>query len=89
MGVQCFYQSLGGSYEKEITEEQAVVLSNVISNLKKGEIVCITYYYQFGYVEKTGAVTQIDIVNRKLRIVKTYIPFDDIYQIIPIIEEQI
>lgn len=67
--------------KREITEEQAIILSNAILSLKKGDVVCAVYYEGFGYVEKVGAITEIDVVNRKIRIIKTYISFDDLWEI--------
>lgn len=74
-------QELVAEKKREITEEQAIILSNALLSLKKGDVVRVLYYQQFGYIEKIGAVSEIDIVNRRIRVVKTYISFDDLWEI--------
>ncbi len=77
-------QELTAEPRREIAEELAESLSKTILGLKKGDVVCVTYYHQFGYITKTGILSEIDIVGRRIRVIKTYISFDDIWDISPV-----
>lgn len=63
---------------KELTEEQAEYLSRQINAVKKGDIITVKYYKEGQYIEFTGMVSNIDCVFRRLTLIKTVIPFDDI-----------
>ena len=65
----------------ELTEEQAQNLSNVVSNIKKGDVVSINYFKSNGYTNIIGAVTYIDLAIKKISIIKTEIDFKDIISI--------
>lgn len=67
------------SPKKELTEEQTEELSRTVETLKKGDVIKVVYYETDGYVEKTGAVSGIDAVSGNISVVKTKIPFSDIY----------
>ncbi|MDY6368096.1 MAG: YolD-like family protein [Clostridia bacterium] len=67
--------------KKELTDEQAEHLSVMVSELKKGDVIKVVYYDTDGYVEKTGAVSGINIPLSTLNVVKTQIPFSEIYSI--------
>ena len=69
------------SVKKELTEEQAEELSHTVVGLKKGDVIKIVYYASDGYVEKTGAVSLIDFAMGIIRVVKTVIPFSDVYRV--------
>ena len=69
------------SIKKEITEERANFLNEIIFKLKKGDIVKITYYEKDGYIIKEGAVTGIDLVFKNIEIVKQKVDFNDIYEL--------
>ena len=62
----------------ELTEEEALALSRTVTQIKRGDLVRLTYYDWDHYRNITGIVTQIDSTFRRLRVVKTIIPFDDI-----------
>lgn len=66
---------------KELTEEQAEYLSRQINAIKKGDIVTVRYYKDGEYIDFTGMVSNIDCVFRRLTLVKTVIPFDDLLDI--------
>ena len=63
---------------KELTEEQAEYLSRQINAVKKGDIITVKYYKEGQYIDFTGMISNIDCVFRRLTIIKTVIPFDDI-----------
>ena len=80
--------------KKELSEDEAKVLSEKIALLKKGMMIKITYYKVFTeednfsieknkgrYITLEGMVADIDDIFRILTIVKTKIPFDDILDI--------
>ncbi|MDO4436992.1 MAG: YolD-like family protein [Coriobacteriaceae bacterium] len=65
----------------ELTEEEAVELSRIMSQLKRGDLIRVTYYDWDSYRTVTGVVARIDTAYRRLQVVKTVIPFDDILSI--------
>ncbi len=67
--------------KREITEEQATELSKIVSKIKKGDIVEVTFYKKDGYVVKEGAVSNIDCTLYTITVVKEHISFSDIWDI--------
>ena len=80
--------------KKELSEDEAAVLSDKIASIEKGKIIKITYYKEFdrgegyipegafgAYVTAEGMVSEINTVTRTVTVVKTVIPFDDILDI--------
>lgn len=65
----------------ELTEEEALALSREMAQIKRGDLVQVTYYDWDAYRTVTGIVARIDTVFRRLQIVQTVIPFDDIRSI--------
>lgn len=68
----------------ELTEEEALELSQRIRSLRKGQVVRVIFYKDGAYVTEKGALSGIDETFRTLRIVKRTIAFDDIQRIEPI-----
>jgi len=68
---------------KEMTDEDALRLSQIIAGLKKGSVVRIIYYDTDAYVTTEGAIGEIVEPLRYLTVVKTRISFDDILNIEP------
>jgi len=66
---------------KELSEEQAEYLSRQIMAVKKGDIITVKYYFDGAYIDFTGKVSSIDYTFRKITIIKTIIPFDDLFDI--------
>lgn len=66
---------------RELSEEQANELSKIVSKIKKGDIVKITYYKEDGYIVKEGAVSSIDCTLRSITVVKEHISFNDIWDV--------
>ncbi|WP_234346131.1 YolD-like family protein [Collinsella provencensis] len=65
----------------ELTEEEALALSRTITQVKRGDMIRVTYYDWDAYRTASGMVARIDTTLRRLQIVKTVIPFDDIRSI--------
>lgn len=65
----------------EISEEKVNEISEVLSVVKKKDIVSVVYYDKNSYKELTGLVSNIDEVDKIIRVIKTQINFDDIYSI--------
>lgn len=63
---------------RELTEEDALRLSAQVTTLHKGDMVKITYYDKDAYLVAEGVVTQVDLLSRVVRVVKTPIEFGDI-----------
>lgn len=66
---------------RELSDDEAQLLSDKLSRVKKGVVITVTYYYEDCYKKLTGIVSDVDPVCRNLTIVKTKIPFDDITDI--------
>ena len=69
------------SEKRELSEYKAEILSNKLLRVKKGMVIKAVYYQGDGYVKTEGMVSNIDFTMRVLTIVKTKIPFDDIYDV--------
>ncbi|MBQ9806596.1 MAG: hypothetical protein IJW49_08850 [Clostridia bacterium] len=67
--------------KRELSEYDAERLSKKMRMVQKGDMVCVTYYDRDAYVKLEGIVSDLDIPLRQLRVIKTVIPFDDIWDI--------
>lgn len=65
----------------EIAEDKAQELSEKMKLVQKGMMTKVVYYSNGEYVSAEGMVSKIDLVSRKLTIVKTEIDLDDIWDI--------
>lgn len=65
----------------ELTDEEALALSRAITQIKRGDIVRVTYYDWDHYRTLTGVVARLDPIYRWIQVIKTIIPFDDILSI--------
>ena len=70
----------------ELTEEESLELSAVVQRVRKRQVARVRYYDRDAYTELTGCVSHIDLAARKLWVVKTRIPLDDIVRL-EILEE--
>ena len=66
---------------KELSEDEAEAISNTLNKLRVGTAVKIRYYDVDAYTNIEGVVTELNPPYRRLKVVKTAIPFDDIYTI--------
>lgn len=67
--------------KKEFSEDEAEALSSTLNKLKVGTTVKIRYYDIDAYTNIEGVLTEFNPPYRRLKVVKTAIPFDDIYSI--------
>lgn len=67
--------------KRELSDYDAERLSKKMSMVKHGDMVCVTYYDRDAYVKLEGIVSDIDLTLRKLRVIKTVISFDDVWDI--------
>lgn len=65
----------------EIAEDKAEELSEKMKLVERGMMIRVVYYSNGEYVSMEGIVTKIDLVFRKLTVVKTEIDLDDIWDI--------
>ena len=67
--------------KKELTDDDAVYLSNVLNSLKKGMMVEVIYFENDEYIKVIGMVSRIDLVNRYIFVVKKQLLLDNIWNI--------
>lgn len=65
----------------ELTDEEALALSQTVYRVRRGQMVRVVYYDEDAYVTLTGCVSRIDLVERELMVVKTKIALDDIREL--------
>ena len=65
----------------ELTEEEALALSQVVAGLRKGDVVQVSYYDTDAYVTCEGAVTEVVPELGYLRIIRKEIAFESIRSI--------
>ncbi len=65
----------------EIAEDKAAELTEKVKNINTGMMIKVIYYSENEYVSIEGIVTKIDLISRKLFVVKTEISLDDIWDI--------
>ena len=64
-------KKIKGDYEIDI-------LNFKLAQLKKGMMVSVKHYVNDGYITTDGIITEVDNTFKRLRIVQTYISYDDI-----------
>ena len=62
----------------ELTDEEALALSQVMLRVRRGQMARVVYYDEDAYATLTGCVARVDIAERELIVVKTKIPLDSI-----------
>lgn len=67
--------------KKELTDEQIDELNNVVTTLKKGDIVKIVYYDKNGYRTIEGVLSFLDLTMKVLSVIKEKIAFSEILKI--------
>ena len=66
---------------RELSEEEAERLSRRLSSLERGMVIRVVYYDRDAYVTWEGALTEVDVVFRFLRVIKTRISFEDLLEV--------
>jgi len=67
--------------KKSLSDDSYNFLDKIIKNIKKDDTVSIEYYYNQDYIETTGKVKKIDVINKCIYILNSKINFDDIINI--------
>lgn len=67
------------SDRKILSDEDSDNIGQVLGEIKKNDVVKITFYETDGYVTLTGIVAKIDYDMKRLTVVKRVIDFKDIY----------
>lgn len=65
----------------ELSEDEIESINSVMTEIKKGVLVKITYFDFDGYITEEGLVSEVDFVFKHLKIIKKKIDFTDIYKI--------
>lgn len=69
----------------EFFEDAAEELDRKLRGVRSGDMVEVVYYVKTArggtYLRRTGMVSKVDLVDRTLTVVKTSIPFADLYDI--------
>ena len=66
---------------KELSEDEAEMLSDKLNKVQKGMLITLTYYKEDCYEILTGLVSNIDSIYRTITIVKTKIAIDDVVDV--------
>lgn len=69
------------SEKKDFSSDFLDILNEKLNNLQKGMNIKVTYYYDLNYIETSGIVKKVDVVNQVLILLNTKINFDDIMDI--------
>ncbi len=62
----------------DLSEEQKEEINLKLSQVRKKDVITVEFFKNIEYVQLTGIVEQVDDINRKLVVVNTNIPFEDI-----------
>lgn len=62
----------------EPTEEEALALSQVVMQVRRGDLIRVTFYQEDGYITRAGTVVAVEPAFRRLRMDELTIFFDDI-----------
>ncbi len=65
----------------ELTEEEAEALSRTIVQVRRGDLVRVTFYRQGRYRTRAGIVEEVDEARRRLRFGGQTVVFDDIWRL--------
>lgn len=64
-----------------LTDEETLELSQCVADLKKGDMVKVTFYDKDAYVTRQGVISEVVEPLRFLRVVRERIDFDDILRV--------
>ena len=66
----------------ELTEEEAGELSRAMVQLRRGDLVRVTFYDRDHYATRAGVVAEVQTAFRRLVLGDMVIPFDDIARLV-------
>ena len=77
------FAALTGYYDlvRERSEEDAERISSELAGTRPRELVRVTYYADGAYVTREGMVARMNLAARELTVVRTRIPFDDVWRV--------
>ncbi len=70
-----------------LSEEAILELSKTLQSLQRGDMVRLKYYRVNGYVSLEGLISEVDPIQKQLRIVRTEIRFADLLEVQKIMME--
>lgn len=65
----------------ELNEDLEKTIDQKLSSIKKGDNITIKYYYELEYIETSGIVKKIDLIEKCIYLLRTKIYFEDILDI--------
>lgn len=71
-------QEITAEPRHELTEEKALALSKMLENVRRGDLLRVTYYDTYGYRTRTGILVEVLPAFKKLRLKDITLDFDDI-----------
>lgn len=74
-------QTAASEARRELSEEQAAVLSAKLAQVARGMLVAVRFYDRIGYVTMHGMISEVDFSVRTLTVIKRKIRFADIIDI--------
>lgn len=66
---------------RTLAADEIFRLNEVLSSLALGDTVGVTYYKRDRYLNEVGILTDLDPTEKTLTLVKTVIPFSDLYDV--------
>lgn len=67
--------------KKELNEEEIEAVSLVLKEVRKRDLVTVTYFSKGEYLALQGMVSSIDFIYKTIKVIKTEILFEDILSI--------
>jgi len=74
--------------QRDLTEDEANLLSTRIVDIKKGDMVKVNYFENGKYITIEGIVTALDLTMRYITIVKKKLSFSNLYYLEKITNEE-
>ena len=69
--------------KKELSEDMTFELDKMLKSIEIGEIITVVYYCEkeLNYIQITGQLIKIDVINRELILNSKTISFDNLFEI--------
>lgn len=64
-----------------LEETDLIKIDETLKNIKKGDLIKVKYYNKDCYEIDEGLVSEINVINQRIVLVKKIISFSDIYSI--------
>lgn len=66
---------------RELSDGEIERISEILTSLSLGDTVRVTYYKTDRYITGEGILTDLDPIGKHLTVVKTRIPFSDLFDL--------